>query len=233
MSLKEKVFVSYFYDENSPFFADFYQLYYRIISSDKTRRLKTIMITSAIEGEGKSTLASFISYTAALSTQDYYLLIDGDMRRPSLHKIFNLQREHGLSDVLLTNRALINMIKKTSNRKLHLITAGVQVKNPFQLLNLEKTKEILNRLQNYYRMIIVDGPPLLPVSDALRFAQIVDGVILVIRTGKTPKTVVKRATDLLKQSGCNLIGVALNDMGEVLPYYYQKKYYRYQYEMNS
>ena len=71
-------------------------------------------------------------------------------------------------------------------------------------------------------MIIVDGPPVIPVGDTLRLAQLVDGVILVVRTGKTSRKVVKRAIDMLKSSNCKLLGVALNDLSSVLPYYYQK-----------
>lgn len=230
MNANERITLDDDYNENSPCFADFYQLFYRIVFSGGEHAPKTIMVTSAREGEGKSTLASYVSFTAALSTENFHLLVDGDLRRPSVHKIFGVERKEGLSDALMSEKAVLGMIKKTVNKNLHILTAGRHVAHPLQLLSLDKTKQIFKQLESYYRMIIIDGPPVIPVGDTLRLAQLVDGVILVVRTGKTPRTVVKRAIDMLKSSNCKLLGVALNDLSSVLPYYYQKKYYRYQYE---
>ena len=89
---------------------------------------------------------------------------------------------------------------------------------------------VIKELRKYYKMIIIDGPPILPVSDALRMAQIVDGVILVVQAGKTRMDITKRAIELLKEARCNLLGVVLNDVKEVLPYYYHNKNYFYNYE---
>ena len=165
--------------------------------------------------------------------QDYHLLVDGDFRRPSLHKKFGVKLEDGLSEILTNKKKLpdvIKVIQETPNGALHLITAGRRINNPFQLLTRDSTAQLLDNLSNYYTRIIIDCPPIIPVGDALRFAQIADGVVLVVRAGKTPREVVRRAVKILKQSKSRLLGVVLNDVGEVLPYYYRRKYYAYEYK---
>ena len=227
------------YSEHSPYFSDFYQFFNNLISAQNGKEgangnpPKTILITSAVESEGKTTLASYVSITGALALQDYHLLIDGDLRRPTLHRRFGVKLESGLSDVLTNTKKLpdvIRVIQETPNGALHLITAGKRINNPFQLLTRESTGQLFDNLRNYYKRIIIDCPPIIPVSDAMRFAQIADGVVLVVRAGKTPRQVVKRAVKMLEQSKCQLLGVVLNDVGEVLPYYYRRKYYSYDYK---
>ncbi|MBN1543361.1 CpsD/CapB family tyrosine-protein kinase [candidate division KSB1 bacterium] len=223
----------YQYDENSPYFSDFYQLYSKLIARDFGDGKKVIMVTSATEGEGKTTVASYLAITSALASSDYFVLIDGDLRKPMLHKRFKLNRDGGLSDILMNKKRLTEVINKTPFRNLHLITAGRNDDKPFQLLRLNETKELLDRIRHYYKLILIDGPPIIPVSDSLRLAQIADGVIMVVKAGKTPRTVIKRAIQLLSESGCQMIGVVLNDTQKVLPYYYQHSYYRYEYSTTT
>ena len=233
------------YNEHSPYFADFYQFFSNVIHnvnghssgkksfSDVSNSPKVIMVTSAVEKEGKSTLASLLSITGALSTHNFHLLIDGDLHRPNLHNKFGVGLENGLSEALMNKKSLQDVVQVTPYGSLHLITAGKMVSNPFELLNIDRMKQLFKELGNYYGMIIVDCPPIIPVSDTLKLAQMADGVVLTVKAGKTPREVVKRAIDILKKGRCNLIGIALNDIGEVLPYYYRSKYYKYKYQLSE
>lgn len=220
------------FSEHSSYFADFYRFYDKIISDGKVRSPQIILVTSASEGEGKTTISSYLSITAAMSSQKYHLLIDGDLHRPMVHKKFGIAKENGLTDVLTNNKELPQVIRKTPFRGLHVVTAGSTVANPFRLLSQEKTKNLFDRLRNYYSLVIVDAPPIVPVGDTLWLARYVDGIVLVIMAGKTPKDVAKRALGLIQEAKRPLLGTILNDATEVLPYYYQRKYYSYHYGTN-
>ncbi len=215
------------YSEHSSYFADFYRFFDKITNNGKIKNPKVIMMTSASEGEGKTTLSSYLMITAAMSTQNSYLLVDGDLRRPMVHRRFGVAREYGLTDALTGGKELHQIIRKTPFQGLHLITAGSIVSNPFQVLSQSRTQRIFDRLRGYYNLIVIDAPPIVPVSDTLKLAQFADGIVLAIMAGKTSRVVVKRAIDLIKEANRPLLGVILNDVVEVLPYYYQRKYYRY------
>jgi capsular exopolysaccharide synthesis family protein len=217
------------YGEKSSSFSNFYQLFNRILFVNDGKIPKIITITSAFESEGKTTVAAYLSSTASLVSQDFYLLIDGDLRRPKLHREFSIENGKGFSDAIITHGEIADILHKTNYPNLHLITAGKTVANPMSLLSSDYLVFMMENISDHYRMIFIDGPPVTPVPDSLRLAQISDGVILVVRAGKTPREVVKRAVNLLRERKCNILGIVLNDVGEVLPYYYQNKYYRYSY----
>jgi capsular exopolysaccharide synthesis family protein len=236
------------YDTQSPYFADFYQMYVNVLSiSDQSNNgngkltagknsRRVIMVTSAMEEEGKSTLASYFALTTALSSEGFHILVDGDLRRPTLHKKFDVELKNGMTEILTDQQSVpgaIKSVRQTQNGGLHLLTAGSMIESPFELLTEKKTRELVNYLKDYYERIIIDSPPLIPVSDTLRLAQLVDGVVLVIRAGKTPKEVIKRAVTILQQAKCKLLGVVLNDKGDILPYYYHGSYYRYSYQQTD
>ena len=219
------------YNEDSIYFSNFYHLFSKLVfTSNNGKTPKVITITSAVEGEGKTTIAHYLSFTAAVSLRGYYLLIDGDLRKPNLHKLLGVPREKGFSDILLNKGNTSEFIRRTRLSNLNLITAGKYINNPLILLNNPETKQFINKMTEHYKMIFIDSPPVIPVSDSLRLAQLADGVVLVVKAGKTPREVVKRAIQLLKDAQCNIIGIVLNDVGEVLPYYYQHKYYKYDYQ---
>jgi receptor protein-tyrosine kinase len=217
------------FSEHSTYFADFYRLFHRISMMNGGQSGKVVAVTSATAGEGKSTVASFLMVTAALSSHNYYLLVDGDLHRPTVHEKFGCSRVEGLSEILMGEREVDQVICKTGFRGLHIITAGRAVTNPFQIFSIDKIKETLQKLRSYYDIIIIDGPPLVPVSNALKLAQVADGTILVVKAGQTPREVASHAVKILQDAKLPLWGVILNDTGEVLPYYYQPKYHYNQY----
>ncbi len=220
------------FGEHIPCFANFYRFFHQLAHGGNGKRPQVITVTSATEGEGKSTLSSYLLVTASMSSQELCLLVDGDLHRPTLHKTFGIDREEGLTNVLTEIKDFRTVIQKTNRENLNLLTAGRPVHNPFQLLSLDRTKHLFEEFRTIYSLIVVDAPPLVPVGDSLKLAEYADGVVMVVRTGKTPSEVVKRAVEVLNEARCPLLGIVLNDVGEVLPYYYQRKYYGYNYHLS-
>ncbi len=190
---------------------------------------KTFLLTSATTGEGKSTIASSLAITASIYKMRKTLLIDADLRRPALHKLFGLDRDDGLSDVLSGNAKFEDCPRSTQLENLWVMTSGTQHGNPTQLLESQKLPDLLAAARFYFELVVVDCAPVIPVSDALLVAKEVEGVIMVVKAGVTPKEVGKRACDLIREAGGNLLGVTLNNVKEALPYYYNYRYYGYRY----
>lgn len=190
---------------------------------------KVFLVTSATTGEGKSTIASNLAITASIYKMKKTLLIDADLRRPVLHKHFGYNRERGLSEILLGSEKLEDCIRVTALENLSILTSGLHHSNPTSILDQLTIPEVLAAAKFYFDLIIIDCAPVIPVSDALSIGRDTDGVIVVIKAGETPKEVSKRACDLVHESGANLLGVALNNVKEALPYYYNYRYYGYKY----
>jgi len=217
------------YNERSPYFAEFFRLYSRIHAARDGHRPRIVMVTSAVAGEGKTTVSTYLGITAALATRNNHLILDADLSRPTLHLKLGLEQSNGLTEILGEGLDLSQAIQTTPFPGLHVISAGHTVPNPFQLLSSKQVRELFNHLSSHYESIIVDSPPILSVSDTLKLADYVDGILLVILSGHTNREVIKRATEMLLEINKPVLGVVLNDMGEVLPYYYQHKYYAYHY----
>ncbi len=189
---------------------------------------KTILITSAMVSEGKSTTAAFLGICSAKLKERRTLLIDCDMRRPNLHRLFSMEREQGLVEYLTEGLSSSRMIKKTELDKLDMITAGKHVDNPTEIFDATRIGKLIDEVADMYDFIVVDSPPVLPVSDPMLLANVVDGVLLVVKAGETHRDVVVRAKDLLSGSGDRLLGVVLNNLNDALPYYFSSGYSSYE-----
>ncbi len=219
-----------YFDPESPYATEFRRLLHNlngIISGEKT---KIILITSSMLAEGKSTIASFLAMTSAGKKKRKTLLVDCDLRRPTLHKLFNLKREFGLVEALIEKKPLKEVIKKTANDYLDIITAGKAVHNPTEIIDSELIHSLLDEGRFYYDLILVDCAPVLPVSDPMLLAPLVDGVLMVIKAGSTQREVAERAVRLLQNNRANFLGVVLNNLNNALPYYYHESYYGYEYK---
>lgn len=217
------------YDEESPGSTEFRRLYSKMRHLHPTEDMRNLLITSAALGEGKSTVAALLAITISKYRETNTLLVDCDLRRPVVHKLFGMKREGGVCEVLTENFPLKSSFKETPIENLKILTSGMLADSPSELFNSPRMKEIFTELKFYFDAIIVDCAPVIPVSDPLILSPEMDGVLLVVRAGKTQREVVKRATDLMKDAGVNIIGVVLNNVEEVLPYYYDYKYYGYRY----
>ena len=218
-----------FYTQESPFATEFRRLLQRLKKGDGKQELKALMVTSATLSEGKSTISCLLAITAAKKGQKT-LLIDTDLRRPTIHKLFKVDREIGLTEVLTDGLSAKNAVRKTELENLDLITAGRISAEPAEVFDAPAIGRVVAELKFYYDLIVLDCAPIIPVSDPMLLSAEVDGTAMVIRAGKTPKEVARRAVEILNSSTGNLLGVILNNVSNTLPYYYNYDYYGYSYK---
>lgn len=190
--------------------------------------LNTIMVTSSDMGEGKSFVAINLAIALSKEIDHTVLLIDADLRNPSIHKYFGMEPEFGLSDYLTGKVNLADIFIKTGLGKLVLIPAGNIVDNAAELLSSEKMKMLIRELKVRYRdrYIIFDSTPLLVTADPLMLGSYMDGIIFVIQEGRTAQKSALQSFSLMK--GWNILGVVFNNVPHYLIkshdyYYYQKK----------
>lgn len=173
---------------------------------------KTILVTSAFSGEGKSLIAINLAICIAIELQSHALLVDCDLRNPTLSRWFGLQESKGLSDYLLNHCELPDLLVKTQVDKLSLLCGGSSQDNPVELIGSKKMESLVEELKSRYsdRYIILDSSPVLATTEPNVLDQLVDGILLVIRAGETPRESVQQAVKLLQTE--KIIGVVLNDM---------------------
>jgi capsular exopolysaccharide synthesis family protein len=218
------------YDGESPVATELRRLYHNAKRDDDGRHYKSFLVTSSNRGEGKSTISSWLSVTIAQFPTKKVLHVDADLRRPRVHSNFGLQNSVGLKDCLADNVDPMDVVKKTPIPNLNIITAGDRTPQPGKLFESEHLKEVLNKLEFYYDIVIVDSAPVLAVSDTLFLCSEIEAVMLVVLAGVTPREVVQRTKNVLDDSRANVAGVILNNATQVLPYYYDYKYYGYHQE---
>lgn len=196
-----------------------------IFSSD--RQIKRIVITSSGPGEGKTTTAVNIANVMARAG-DKTLLIDADMRRPRVHKIFGLDSTaRGLSNYLVGGAPLDELFQPTRVEGLSVLTAGPIPPNPVELLNSPRLKELFEVAARQFDRIIVDTPPVIAVTDSAILSRLADAVIVAIHGGRTHRDVVKRAIDVVQNVGGHILGVILNNVNIFRASYYDYYYYSY------
>ena len=193
------------------------------------KSIKTILITSAMLSEGKSTVCAYLGITSALHCGFKTLIIDCDLRRPSIHKLFGIDRDRGMAEILADSFDPKAAVRKTPIDKLDIITCGRRHDEPTKLLNAEVIGELIQKLQYEYDLVLVDAAPVLPVSDPMLLAPKVDALLLVVKAGSTQQDVVVRAIDILGSNRNQILGVVLNNMDSALPYQYDYDYYGYEY----
>ncbi len=167
-----------------------------------------LVITSSIPGEGKSTTAANLALAIAQGGSRV-ALVDADMRRPSVAKNFELVGEVGLTSVLIGKAGIDDVVQPASDG-LDVITSGPIPPNPSELLGTQHMHELLKELAARYDRVIIDTPPLLPVTDAAVLARLADGAVLVVRANKTSREQVTRAADGLRSVGAKLLGCVLS-----------------------
>ncbi|MFN6529635.1 polysaccharide biosynthesis tyrosine autokinase [Nostoc sp. ChiSLP03a] len=198
----------------------------KFLSSDKL--LKTIVITSAIPKEGKSTVsANLAAAIAQLGRQ--VLLIDADMRVPSQHHLWQLTNEVGLSEVLV-GQAEFNIAVSKVMDNLDVLTAGVRPPNPLALLDSKRMASLIDSFSSQYKydFVIIDAPPLLLAADALTLSQMTDGILLVARPGVIDSNSANAAQEILERSNYNVLGLVVNgviDKNESSSYRYHSHEY--------
>ena len=173
---------------------------------------RSIMVTSAIPGDGKSFVAANLAVSIAQGVEEHVLLMDCDMRRSSVHRKFGYRSDQlpGLSDYLSKGAPLPTLLRKTAVAKLTILPGGKTPDNPAELLSSQMMKRLLAETKGRYpdRYIIVDSPPPQLTAETTALANYVDGIIIVVRAGKTPRTLIEELVPMLGRE--KLLGVVLN-----------------------
>ena len=191
---------------------------------------RVMTVTSPARDEGKTTTA--INTAISLTKSDVkVLVIDADMRKPRLHHIFDLDNTVGLSAFLSGNVEFGDgLIKESDIQNLDIITSGPIPPNPAELLSSYRFSELINSLYPLYNFIIIDTPPVMGISDPLIVSSQTDGVIMVVKSGKTPKEAAQEARRMLEGVNAKILGVVLNSVSQSnMRYSYYYNYYRYYY----
>jgi protein-tyrosine kinase len=178
----------------------------------KMQPMKTIMVTSALQGEGKTFVSANLAVGIAFDLDLHALLVDGDFRNPSLPNHFGLAEGKGLSDYLKGEESIPGLLRKTRLEKLTLLQAGSMSENPAELMSSNRMEALMEEMKNRYsdRYVIFDTTPVLVTSEAEVLAKMVDGIILVIRAGKTPRETVQQTIKVLGKE--KIIGIVLNQI---------------------
>lgn len=215
------------YVDESPEGTEFRRLAKRVLDLCKPGGALTLMVTSSMRGEGKTTIASHLAISLARRRKKTVLLVDADLRRPQIHRLFGLDRQNGLAEILEGDLTIQAACKSSTAEHLKVITAGRVTRNPSKLFENERLTELMKELKADFDAIIFDFPPTIPVSDPEVVGKMVDGVLFVFLAGKTPREVGQRGVSILERAEANILGVVINDLTEVLPYHYRYKYYKY------
>jgi succinoglycan biosynthesis transport protein ExoP len=215
-------------DTHSPVSEAYRKLRTSLIFSQTTRELRKVVVTSSSAAEGKSTTAANLAISFAQQGMRV-LIVDADLRRPSIHQIFRLEREPGLSELILDRATLEQVTQQTLVPNLWAVTAGVQPPNPAEMIAGPRMRSIIGMFDAQFDMIIFDTPPILAASEGPVLSVRSDGVVVVVRAGETDRRSVQLAVHQLRTVGANTLGVVLNDVdGKVPKYgYYDAYYYTY------
>ncbi len=197
--------------------------------STKDTQDKVIQVTSAEPGDGKSTTSANLAIAIAQSGKKV-LLIDADLRRPTMHTLFGLPQDIGLTDVLLGEVEWPAAVRTTRLENLSVLTAGLCPSNPAELLSSSRLPDLLRDVRLTYDVIIIDTPPILAVSDPAIISPHIDGLLLVVRMGKNKRASAQRAREMIDAHGIRLYGVIVNDVeyssDDSIAYSQYDKYYQ-------
>ena len=190
----------------------FRKLRTQLLRLNLAKPVKTIMVTSALQGEGKSFVAANLAIGIAHDLHLYALLVDCDLRNPSVAPMFGYNGVRGIADYLKGQGEVSNFLVKTELEKLSLLPGGTLPENPTEIIGSQRMAALVEELKTRYddRFIILDSTPLLATAEPDVLAKLVDGVLIVVRAGMTPRETVKQALSFLDKD--KILGVVLNDV---------------------
>lgn len=215
------------FDIESPMAIELRRIMIRIGRKVDLDRKRSIMVTSAQRGEGKSLFSLHFSLVLAYHLPARVLLLDADVRRPVQHTVFQHDLAPGFANVLAGETTAQDAARSTKIKNLDFMSAGTSKGHVSRLFGGRKVRDLVDDLHKTYDIILLDSPPVVPVSDPLHFVDAVDGCLFMVMAGQTHRDIAKRGMDILKGAGGNVLGAVANNLGEVLPYYYDQKYYGY------
>jgi succinoglycan biosynthesis transport protein ExoP len=215
-------------DQRSPLAEAYRHLRTSVLLSSPGRAPKTLVVTSCVPSEGKTTTTINLAVTLA-QTGARVLVIDGDMRRPSVHGSFGAENKRGLSNLLsnqMSEAEMLAIVQQEEESGLYLLTSGPVPPNPAELIGSDQMRQVILELGKTFDHIVIDSPPIASFTDGILLATISDGVILVIHANECSRKVVQRSRQALLDVGAKILGVVLNRVNLNSPdYYYSYQYY--------
>lgn len=192
--------------------------------SNVDQNTKTILVTSSDKNEGKTTTVSNLAVSFA-NLNKKVLIVDCDLRNPSIHKMFKINNIYGLTDILAKDRVVDKCIQETELKNLYVLTAGSTPPNPAEILSSEKMKNLIEDLKNIYDYIFIDTPPIGLVTDAGVLSSFTDGVVLVIKSESVEKKYLEETKKKLDAVDARILGAILNSYKSEQKDYYYYSYY--------
>ena len=215
-------------DNRSPVAEAFRQLRTSVLLSSAGHPPKSILVTSCVPAEGKSTTAINLAVTLA-QTGARVLVIDADMRRPTMHASFGIENHRGLSNILaseMSEAEALSYVQQETESGLYLLTSGPVPPNPAELVGSPQMRKLLTELTATFDHVVIDSPPMASFTDGVLLSAITDGVVLVVHANQCSRKVVVRSQQSLEDVGAKILGVVLNRVDARSPdYYYSYKYY--------
>ena len=199
-----------------------------VLLSTADRPPRALLVTSSQPGEGKTTISANLAISLAQLGRRV-LLIDGDMRRPCIHRAFQVKEGAGLVSYLTGQRAWQEAVQTTRVPGLDVLVCGPIPPNPAELLSSDRMRLLIREVVGEYDFVVLDSPPLLNVADSRVLATLVEGVVLVVKGGATPRELVQRAQSNIRDVGAHVIGVVLNNLDVRADDYYYYRYHSYGY----
>ena len=215
-------------DSRSPLAEAYRHLRTSVLLSTAGRAPKSLLVTSSLPGEGKTTTAVNTAISL-VQTGASVVIIDADMRRPRLQTIFDMHEQEGLSSILssdTTEAEMLELVRTDEATGLNVLTSGPIPPNPAELVGSDQMRRLMTALQARYTYVVVDSPPISSFTDGVLIATMVDGVLLVVHGGKSSRHIVRRSKQLLNDVGSKVFGVVLNNVNlQSHDYYYYQSYY--------
>jgi capsular exopolysaccharide synthesis family protein len=220
-------------DGRSPLAEAYRHLRTSVLLSTAGRAPKSLLVTSSLPGEGKTTTAVNTAISLA-QTGASVVIIDADMRRPRLQSIFGMHGQQGLSSILssdVSEAGMLAMVGNDETSGLNVLTSGPIPPNPAELLGSDQMRRLLAALQASYTHVVIDSPPVSSFTDGVLISTMVDGVLLVVHGGRSSRHIVRRSKHLLTDVGAKIFGVVLNNVNlQSHDYYYYQNYYSQKYD---
>ena len=185
------------------------------------------MISSAGAGEGKSTMCGLLGIVAAKMFSKKTLIIDADLRRPSIHRVLGVAQRPGLTDIFASQIPPENAMRSTMLPNLRVMPGGSLLGKGTAAYDDRAFGDLIRQLRPSFDLIFIDSSPMLPVVEPLMIAEHVDGILVVVMAGKTPVTVLQRFRQVVEPVRPKVVGIIVNNAMARLPYYYDHRYYGY------
>lgn len=183
----------------------------RVVRAENGRAFRAVIVTSPNKGDGKSLTAANLALTMAQDTQQRVLLLDADLRRPSIHRLFGISETPGLSDILMGGASIDEALVTVPEHRLTILPSGLIPTQPAELLGSTGMRRVLETLRSRFDRILIDMPPVAPLADVAIASTMADGVLMIVRAGVTPKPAIERALSGI--DAAKVLGLVLNDAG--------------------